>query len=365
VSLKKKFRKWVRRSPALSRKLADWEADSYIRRRNRLYPECQWALAQRTPQKCVEASRCQIANRLFVLGGYITMETVSNRVDILDLDTLTWREAVSLPAGAAQTHVGTATDGESALYYISGQLGGNCGPVTPSCYALDLESLSWSELPSLPEGRYMPLVHFYEGRIHCLSGSKPDRSTPAHEHWSLAVVDGKAVETEWRREVDLPKPCTHTASCVIGDELYVFGGQIGDVKPVPGSSEYVCNFDVPPETVFDECYAFHLKTGEVRLLAPMLQALSHTEHAILLLGEKVLLAGGVIDRKTMHDGLYLYDLKADAWGRVGRLPYPMKSKVVAYWEGALYAVAGQKAFSDTDLRPYEVLDTVWCTKFSC
>lgn len=42
-----------------------------------------------------------------------------------------------------------------------------------------------------------------------MGGSKENRHTPAVDHWSLAVKDGKASEKEWRTEVPIPKGGPH------------------------------------------------------------------------------------------------------------------------------------------------------------
>lgn len=42
-----------------------------------------------------------------------------------------------------------------------------------------------------------------------MGGSKENRHTPAVEHWSLAVKDGKALEKEWRNEIPIPRGGPH------------------------------------------------------------------------------------------------------------------------------------------------------------
>ena len=42
-----------------------------------------------------------------------------------------------------------------------------------------------------------------------MGGSKENRHTPALEHWSLAVKDGKALEKEWRTEIPIPHGGPH------------------------------------------------------------------------------------------------------------------------------------------------------------
>lgn len=42
-----------------------------------------------------------------------------------------------------------------------------------------------------------------------MGGSQENRHTPALEHWSIAVRNGKAVENEWRSEIPIPRGGPH------------------------------------------------------------------------------------------------------------------------------------------------------------
>lgn len=42
-----------------------------------------------------------------------------------------------------------------------------------------------------------------------MGGSKENRHTPAVEHWSIAVKDGKALEKGWQTEIPIPRGGPH------------------------------------------------------------------------------------------------------------------------------------------------------------
>lgn len=42
-----------------------------------------------------------------------------------------------------------------------------------------------------------------------MGGGKENRHTPALEHWSIGVKDGKVLEKEWRTEVPIPRGGPH------------------------------------------------------------------------------------------------------------------------------------------------------------
>ena len=364
MGLIKKCHKAISRQPAIKSWLKNREKQRYIQSRNQRYPQFRWEAGPSSPQERVEAARMQVESKLFIFGGYVTIGSVCHRVDLFDLETHCWQQVGALPDDAAQTHNGTAYDGRSHIYLISGQLGPNCSPASTSCFAFNIRTYQWTKLPPLPEGRYMPLVHFHDGRIHCISGTMPDRFSPSDQHWSLSVVDGQSAETEWTRHAPVPSPCTHAASYLLNDEMFVFGGQIGDVPAIEGSSEYLCNFNSVLNESFNEVYTYNLKTGAYKPLEPMPEKLSHSEHAILKIGSNIIIAGGVRNRHHLSDIILKYDLLSNKWSKIGRLPYAMKSKIGAYWKERLYIVTGQRSRSETDLSPLEVLDTVWYASFS-
>lgn len=57
--------------------------------------------------------------------------------------------------------------------------------------------------------RYAPATQLWRGRLHVMGGSKENRHTPALEHWSIAVKDGKVLEKEWRTEIPIPRGGPH------------------------------------------------------------------------------------------------------------------------------------------------------------
>lgn len=258
-----------------------------------------------------------------------------------------------------QTHHGVVVDGQRYAYIISGQRGVYCSPPTSACFAFDFETQRFSKLPSLPEGRYMPLVFLYEGRIHCISGSSFDRITPAKDHWSIAVSDGAATESEWRVEKSYDWARTHTASCLVGDQFYVLGGQMGDVPRIEGDPEYRCIFDTSEDTFFDEVFYIDLKTWERVDCASMPLPVAHSEHGVFLSEGKIFVAGGVLGRDKMCDRTFVYDVETDEWCDNERLPYFMKAKVTALWKDRVFIIGVQRSMSQTDLRPGDVINSVW------
>ena len=331
-------------------------------RLGRTPPELLWETCARCPVTRTENAAEKIGHECFVIGGYHTMDCVLSVVDVFDLDKRRWTERFAMPSDMPQTHLGVASDDSRYLYLVGGQLGPQCSPSVADGFVLDTQNRTWASLPPLPEPRYSLTTQLWRGRLHVLSGSKPDRSTPACEHWSIAVDKGKALEDRWHEEIPIPRGGPHRTSAVFDDRLYVLGGEEGDVAPVPGDPKYTCDWNTPVETLYGDSFVLECGAEQWKRVAPMPHARTHTEHSIVKIGQYAVIVGGIAGRYVYDDLIQVYDTGTDRWRTAGQLPYAMKTSAV-YHEGWLFAVTGQRSRNREDPRPGEVLRSVWRAKF--
>jgi hypothetical protein len=180
----------------------------------------------------------------------------------------------------------------------------------------------------------------WRNRLHIIGGALEDRYTAASDHWSLG--DG---ESAWREEPPIPTGGMHRASVVIGDRLFVFGGQQGDFTAIPGDSDYTCN-PATKETYLPHAYVFD-GSGWARL--PDLPiAVSHIESSIVVTGNRVLILGGQAHKRNdtheveLTDAVQEFDADAVTWSVRGHLPYRAKTAVAALYDGWIFFTAGQR-----------------------
>jgi hypothetical protein len=324
-------------------------------------PQLAWEPCAPCPNARTEPAAAQAGHLFLVMGGYQHIDHVLGIVDVFDLDQGRWTDQIAMPPGTPQTHAGIACGEDRFLYVVGGQVGPHCSPAVRGCFVLDVRAREWGRLPSLPEARYSPTVQVWNGRLHVISGARPDRWTSSCDHWSIAVAGGKALESEWREESPVPRGGPHRASAILGGTLYLLGGQDGDVKPIAGNPEGVCDWKTPLETVYAD--SFMKKPGADRWepVSPLATACSHTE-SVVTLESYAVLAGGNEGRNRLSDVVQVYDSRADLWWIAGRLPFYMKTSAV-YHDGWLYAIAGQRSASRDDRRPTEVVGCVWRARF--
>lgn len=326
--------------------------------------DLDWQPLGRCPVRRLDAGGIQVGKKLFVFGGYYSTDVLSI-VDVLDLERGVWVERFPMPDTMAQSHLAMTTDGRRWIFAVSGQLGNQCRPATRDSFSLDLETRSWSALPPLPAARYAATMQLWNGRLHLVGGSREDRHTPAHDHWSLGIVDGRATENTWREERPIPRGGPHRASAVLAGKFYVFGGQEGDYVPIPGNPDYICTGDLVDERHHSEVHVLASPDGEWGRAADMPIAVSHTEFSTLQKGNRVVLFGGQHEKdartrfQVLTDAIQCYDADRDAWKLLGTLPYRVKTNVIGRHGNWLYSALGQRDHGPSDPRSGEIVAHTW------
>jgi N-acetylneuraminic acid mutarotase len=324
----------------------------------------RWKIVAPCPAPKHDAAGVQIGARLYVVAGYTSIETVTPFVEVLDLERRRWVERIPLADGVAHSHLAFASDGERFIYLVSGQFGPRCAPSVRDAFVLDVTTRAWRPLPPLPEPRYAAAMQLWRGRLHVMGGSLPDRYTPSDSHWSLGVAGGEPAEPSWREEPPIPRAVCHHAAAVVGDALYLLGGQAGDFVAIPGSPIFACEGRTR-ETYFPDVHRLGSPEAAWERRADMPVPVSHAEAAVVRIGSTLVLVGGqrFKDPQTFEleltDAIQAYDTEADRWRIVGRLPYRVKTAVAATDRGWLYAVGGQRDRGAADPRPGAVIDHAW------
>lgn len=325
-----------------------------------------WQRCEPCPSPLYDSGAVQIGNRLYVVCGYISLDTVSNSIEVFDLENKHWMPSIPAVPGLAQTHCAVATDRIRYIYFASGQIGPQCNPAVRNVFSYNVESGKWLELPPLPFPRYAGTMQFWRGRLHFVGGAAEDRWTPKNDHWSIGVESGLATEAAWETEKQIPFPGMHRGSIISNDKFFVFGGQQGDFIAIEGDPDCRCNGHTQ-ETYIAECFRLDNPSGNWVKIADMPIAASHNDFSVVEHKGKILSIGGQIYKSPtdfslcLTDAIQVYDPEFDRWSIAGYLPYRLKMPSCAVWDDAIFASGGQRGKKDTD-KPGPVTTDIWCGK---
>ncbi|KAL6585284.1 hypothetical protein OROMI_004573 [Orobanche minor] len=326
--------------------------------------ELKWEKMSPAPVPRLDGAALQIRNLLYVFAGYGTIDYVHSHVDIYNFTDNTWGGRFDMPKEMAHSHLGMVTDGRY-IYVVTGQFGPQCRGPTAHTFILDTETKQWGNMPPLPVPRYAPATQLWRGRLHVMGGSKENRHTPASEHWSIAVKDGKVLEKEWKPEILIPRGGPHRACVVYNDRLYVIGGQEGDFMAKPGSPIFKCSRR--NEVVYGDVYMLD-DDMKWKVLPSMPKPDSHIEFAWAIVNGSIVIVGGTTEKHPVTKKMILvgeifqFDFDESRWSVIGKLPYRVKTTLVGFWDGMLYFTSGQRDKGPDDPAPKKVIGEMWRTK---
>ncbi len=342
----------------LRRKVDGYRLDRSLDERGGL----NWHRSASCPQRLFDAGGAQIGDTLYVVCGYTSLDGSSRMIHGFDMRREVWSAAIPTPDGLASSHCAVTSDGERFLYFASGQVGAQCSPAVREAFCYDTVEDRWHDLPPVPEARYGATMQFWRGRLHLMGGAAEDRWTPAADHWSLGVSGGSADDLGWVEEQPVPVAGMHRGSVIFNDMLFLFGGQQGDFRPVPGDPACTCDGRTQ-ETYLSCCFRLGDPSGPWQPVADLPVAVSHTDFSTVAVGDRIVLVGGQVYKNPerfylrLTDMILSYDPAGDRWSVAGHLPYRLKIPVVGVSGETLFVTTGQRGKGRGDTPGLVVSDT--------
>lgn len=204
-----------------------------------------WRTGPALPLPMHHANVAVVEGRVLVLGSLEGLAfEASGEAWELDRQEGVWEPRAPLP--------GDRVRGASAVAVLGDRVvvcGGLRGGAVAECDAYDAGDDTWTPLPDLPEVRDHVLGATIDGRVFVVGGRAGTIPSIGGEVWELAD-DGSA----WIERAPMRTPRAGAAGTVVGDRLYVAGGE-GD----PGA----------PRGVFDELEVYDPAADGWAALDPM------------------------------------------------------------------------------------------------
>ncbi len=163
---------------------------------------------------------CVLGGKLYVIGGTKpnSEEPVySARVDVYDPVSDTWQSGADLPVPVGGIGV-CVLNGQ---IYVCGGISRDHQPLR-SLYRYDPGTDTWHREPDMPTPRYRHVAAAVEGKLYAMGGiSDPSASAGL----KLAEVYDPLTQS-WSPISSLPTQICEMASCVQGEDIYLFGGKV-------------------------------------------------------------------------------------------------------------------------------------------
>jgi N-acetylneuraminic acid mutarotase len=296
--------------------------------------ELKWAAGPKAPAPRVEAGGIQVGDKLYMWGGFTGGDNyeAQDRMDVLDLATLTW--SPRRPSPAPPTHAALATDGRY-IYAAGGQYGGGIpGRPSSDVWRYDTVDDVWTKgvLPDLPEARYGGAMSLVDNKLYFFAGNRPDRVTVAHDLW---VLDLNNADAGWATKAPLPKGLSgdHISAAVVNGIIYAVGGEHGHAATEDDDAPYIQH---------DLLMAYDPVADAWTRRADLPQAISHAESGTLVVNGKIVVLGGQIDDIKVTAETRVYDPVTNVWSLLTALPEDRKGGVAGYFDGKLFYTGGQR-----------------------
>jgi len=250
---------------------------------------------------------------------------------------------VELPNDVGQTHQGAICH-DMQVYIVSGQHGNGCGPSTTRVARYDIDQQTWTDLPHLPAGRYIPGVAVMENVLHAFRGASENRYEGANNHW---VLDLANTDKGWQEQAHLPfsKAGGHPwlFPRVDGTAVYIGGVMWGDAPAVhePHRISSDCH-DKPNGFVDQRIFRLDTTTGEWKEMKhkfPM--DTSHILQTTLPIEGVGIAMGGAAKSGTRatEASSWLFDESNGQWTRGYSMPRKIKGQpAVIDYTGRLSAI---------------------------
>ena len=272
-----------------------------------------------------EAQGAVVGGKLYVFGGFDSTKaccTPTRRAFVYDPTTNAWTPIADLPKGV--THAGMATDGTDIFYaggYIenaaqTGQIFG-----TREVWRYSPATNAYTALPLLPVERAGGQLVVLGGELHYFGGTNLARTQDVGDHYVLALSGG----TSWTTKASLPNPRHHMGAAVLDGFIYAIGGQHGH------DDALVTQADV---------HAYDAATDTWTQRASLPSARGHIASATVLLGGRIVVAGGETSHGAGIAAVTAYDPALNAWTALTALPAARVSGVAGVIAGELYYTTG-------------------------
>ncbi len=176
-----------------------------------------WTALSEKPTAVYDASAAVIGEKIYVPGGIKTDGSPSNVVEVFNPRKNEWESVAELPI--AVSGYGLASY-EGQMYLFGGW---NSQKTIDSAWRYDPNTDTWHEGSPMPTARMHPAVLVEGGKIYVMGGSDGESKLNANESYSPYIELEKG--DPWKVESDLPEKLSGYTAIKLYDKVAIFGGK--------------------------------------------------------------------------------------------------------------------------------------------
>jgi N-acetylneuraminic acid mutarotase len=264
-----------------------------------------------------------VANgKFFTFGGFVGENLLTTReVDVFDPQTNTWSRAADTPD--RMTHAATAVDEQTGTAWVGMFFLHDGLKSSTLVWKYDVATNTWSNGPSLPQGRGAGAMAIVGRELHAWGGLDVNQKGRA-EHWRL---DLDHPENGWVTDTPMPRTVNHMGGVSVNGKIYSLGGIEDKIENTSNRTEVL---------VYDP--ATRQWTQGVPLPIP----LAHIGPDTFAYGNHILIAGGQTnaDFEKLVNTVIDFDVTTGKWTTLPSLPAIRKSAACGVIDGKIIVANG-------------------------
>ena len=176
-----------------------------------------WSALEDKPTAVYDVSAAVIGEKLYVPGGIKADGSLTNVVEVFNFRKNAWEKSADLPI--AVSGYGLASY-EGQIYLFGGW---DAQKPLDSVWRYDPDTDTWYQGSPMPTARLHPAVLADGGKIYVMGGSDGESKLNANESYSPYIELEK--ENPWKEEPNLPEKLSGYTAIKLYDKVAIFGGK--------------------------------------------------------------------------------------------------------------------------------------------
>ncbi|HSQ25842.1 MAG TPA: kelch repeat-containing protein [Anaerolineales bacterium] len=184
-----------------------------------------WMQLSDKPTPVKEIAAAVLGGRIFVPGGRLASDSVTNILEIYDPRTESWEHGAPMPVALS----GYALSAFEGKIYVFG--GWSDDGVSQGVYEYSPEQDQWNELPSMPTPRTFAGAAVSGRKIYVFGGFDGEKALQSNEVFQPDLI--QVEQSPWVDAPDMPEGVYAMGAASLADIIYLVGGESDAARQFP------------------------------------------------------------------------------------------------------------------------------------